>query len=436
MANDLFDFDRNDAAEPFEAPPSRRTVRRNRERRRKRLLGRILLVLLCLAVGFGIGGLLVRSGFSPSSLFSPAPTGTPVDQSCLTVDTLEASSFVTDLSEGAQVSFAAVPDFTTPGTREVELVLTGSGGRKTHLTAALTVVEDSTAPVIQGVADRTISLEEAAATDYGQGITVTDDYDREVALEVDAGQVDPTRAGSYTVTYRATDRSGNTAETAAVFHLVPPEEATNPPVDWSWFDDAVFVGDSVSLKLKYYATQMRKSDPGFLGKAQFLTAGSLGSGNALWEVSSESVHPSYQGKKMLLEESIPKTGAKKVFIMLGINDIAVYGIDGSVKNLETLLDRIAAAVPEVQFYVQSATPIHRGCEKRVLNNANLEIYNQSVQALCERRGWHFMDVASVLRDAEGFLPSAYCSDREGMGIHFTDAACQVWLDSLKTHAAS
>ena len=430
MANDpenFFDFDKEDARDPFEESPPKRPARRRRFRRRRGVSGWSVLLLLCAAAGvFYLG----------RSFLSPAPTGTPVDQTCLTVDTLEASAFVTNLTEGAWVSFASPPDFTTPGVREVTLVLTGSGGRETVLTARLTVVADTTPPVIQGAADRTVTLGESVT--YEEGITVSDDYDREVALEVDTSQVDAARAGTYPVIYRAMDRSGNAAEASVLFRFVPPQEPTDGgnAVSWSWFDDAVFVGDSVSLKLSYYAIQRRKAEPDFLGKAQFLTSGSLGSGNALWEVSSQSVHPSYQGQKMLLEESIPLTGAKKVFIMLGMNDVAVYGTEGSAQNLEALLDRIAAAVPGVEFYVQSATPIYRGCEKQKLNNTVLTAYNEVLQALCSRRGWHYLDVASVLRDSEGFLPSEYCSDREGMGIHFTDAACQVWVDYLKTHVAA
>ena len=202
---------------------------------------------------------------------------------------------------------------------------------------------------------------------------------------------------------------------------------------WSWFDDAVFIGDSVSLKLNYYVAKQRQSDSGYMGKAQFLTSGSLGSGNALWEVSSKSVHPTYQGKKMKLEESIPLTGAKKVYIMLGMNDVGMYGPEKSVKNLETLLDRIKASAPGVTFYVQSATPMYKGAEKKSLNNETLTEYNQLVKELCLRRGWHFVDVASVLQDSSGYLPAGYCSDPEGMGIHFTDAACAVWVEYLRTH---
>lgn len=202
---------------------------------------------------------------------------------------------------------------------------------------------------------------------------------------------------------------------------------------WSWFDDAVFIGDSVSLKLNYYVTKQRQSDSGYMGTAQFLTSGSLGSGNALWDVSSQSVHPTYQGEKMKLEESIPLTGAKKVYIMLGMNDVGMYGPEKSAENLETLLDKIQAKAPGVSFYVQSATPMCKGAEKKALNNDTLTAYNRLVKELCIRRGWHYVDVASVLQDGEGYLPTAYCSDPQGMGIHFTDTACQVWIDYLRTH---
>ena len=68
----------------------------------------------------------------------------------------------------------------------------------------------------------------------------------------------------------------------------------------------------LSLKLKYYVTNQRKSsDPNLLGKAQFLTSGSLGSANALWDVSDQSVHPSYNNAKMRIEDAVAKWALKR-----------------------------------------------------------------------------------------------------------------------------
>lgn len=205
----------------------------------------------------------------------------------------------------------------------------------------------------------------------------------------------------------------------------------------SFFNGTLFVGDSVTLKLERYVRQQRQEeDPDLLGKSKFFCAGSLGSGNLQEQVSKESLHPSLKGKKMLLEDAVAASGAKKVYIMLGMNDLAVYGIDGSVENMMKLLASVRSQSPEVEIYVESATPRIRGKDQKTLNNANLEKYNE---ALCEavegcgQPGIYFVDVASALRGEDGALPLKYCSDPEGQGIHFTDEACRIWIDYLYTH---
>nr|WP_319487515.1 GDSL-type esterase/lipase family protein [uncultured Caproiciproducens sp.] len=203
--------------------------------------------------------------------------------------------------------------------------------------------------------------------------------------------------------------------------------------DASYLDDAVFIGDSVSLKLKNYVTAKRKTEAGFFGKAQFLAAGSMGSGNALKPLDSSSIHPSYNGKKALLEDNIAAMGAKKVYIMLGANDLAVYGLDGSINNMSKLLSKIKAKSPGAKIFVQSATPIIKEQQMTNLNNPNLAAYDAKLNDLCKQNGYYYIDVASVMRNSEGNLKPEYCSDPNDLGIHFTDKACQIWIDYLLTH---
>lgn len=152
------------------------------------------------------------------------PVATAVDQTCLTVDTLTPEDFVTDIvSETAvTVSFVDVPNFTQAGTQRVGVRLTTEEGGESILYAQLTVIADTTPPVISGVTNQTVLLGETVA--YKKGVTVTDDYDEEIELEVDSSQVNPTVAGDYLVTYRATDRSGNAAEVTAYFSFTQPSE--------------------------------------------------------------------------------------------------------------------------------------------------------------------------------------------------------------------
>lgn len=207
--------------------PARRGGRHAAAGRRRKKGGgaAALLILLCLALGLGAGLLLPRLWESAQpEIPQEPPGGTAVDQTCLTVDTLPPEAFVTDVTGTSQVTvaFAETPDFTVPGDQEVTVVLTDEDGNQTRVTAVLTVVQDTTAPVISGVADQTVLLGETVT--YKKGVTVTDDYDEDVALEVDSSQVDPTKAGAYQVTYRATDRSGNTAEAAAWIFFIQPSD--------------------------------------------------------------------------------------------------------------------------------------------------------------------------------------------------------------------
>ena len=210
----------------------------------------------------------------------------------------------------------------------------------------------------------------------------------------------------------------------------------NGEVPYTFFNDTVFVGDSVSLKLNLYVSAQRKNDSNFMGTAQFLTPGSYGSGNELKELGSEnSVHPSYNGTEMYLADAIEAMGVKKVFIMLGMNDIAVYGNDGAVKNMETILAQIKEKNPETTIYVQSMTPIVGTAQTGSLTNENLGIYNAGLKTMCEQNGYTYLDVASVMKDDEGNLKREYCSDPDNMGVHFTDEGCKVWIDYLRTHVS-
>lgn len=91
------------------------------------------------------------------------------------------------------------------------------------------------------------------------------------------------------------------------------ESSKTSPADVNWYDDAVFVGDSVTLKLSYYCD----ANPDALDNARFFCAGSLGYTSALWDLYQENaVHPYYKGQIELAENCAVATGANNVLIML------------------------------------------------------------------------------------------------------------------------
>ena len=211
--------------------------------------------------------------------------------------------------------------------------------------------------------------------------------------------------------------------------------AVSAPVQASYFDDAVFIGDSVTLKLKFYVMDESHPRSTTLGQAQFLTAGSLGSGEAMQPVTDKSLHPTYQGQKMRLEDAVARMGAKKVYIMLGMNDVAVYGTTGAAENLMTLVGLIREKSPDAKIMIQTATPRISSKTTRPttasLFEYDLELYRLYRQMRLENV--YLLDVAYVMRDEYGYLPDAYCSDPEDMGLHFSDEACVQWIRFLYTH---
>lgn len=201
------------------------------------------------------------------------------------------------------------------------------------------------------------------------------------------------------------------------------------PVDASYFDNAVFIGDSVSLRLQYYCASNNA-----LGNTTFLCSGSLSATNALWEVGSESVHPSYQGKKMLIEDSVAACGAKKAYIMLGMNNIS-FGLDNATEDMVTLIDRILEKSPDLTIIVQAVTPMTSTStiRSKSLNNDLIDQYNELMRSICQERGWYFLDVNTQFKNESNDLVTTYCSDPDHMGIHFTTAAAEKWVNYLKTH---
>ena len=123
----------------------------------------------------------------------------------------EAYKLVADVEDVSDVtvSYVKEPDVSKGGTAVAEVKLTDSYGNSTVMTVELTVTADEIPPVIEGAVDLEYFLGESIS--YKSGITVTDDETESPKLSVDNSQVDSSKAGTYPVTYTATDDAGNTA---------------------------------------------------------------------------------------------------------------------------------------------------------------------------------------------------------------------------------
>ena len=199
-----------------------------------------------------------------------------------------------------------------------------------------------------------------------------------------------------------------------------------------FFSDAVFVGDSLTLGWKNYNNKMLENNSNFFGKTRFLCEGSYGVGHAFDPISDSSLHPIYGGEQHYLWDSIAMMGAKKVFILFGLNDLSIYGVDGTAELFDQLLENIKAKSPGVQIFIISAMYMYKGSERPKLNNPNLYLLNQALVDLCNKRGYEFLNIASHLIDENGYVPEQYSSDHY---VHQTYAAYDIWAQILRSVAA-
>ena len=196
----------------------------------------------------------------------------------------------------------------------------------------------------------------------------------------------------------------------------------NTSGDVAFFNDAAFIGDSVTLALRNHCMTS-----GALGNATFLCVGSYSVNNAV----TSGLMLTYQGQQMTPQDALAACGAKKVFIMLGMNDIALFGdksIDKAMENWTTMLGRIKEKCPDIQIYIQSATPIYTEGQKGNLNNARMDQYNARLKAYAQENGYFYIDIASHMKDSTGGLAAQYCSDKY---VHLTLEGCKLWIEILK-----
>ena len=165
-----------------------------------------------------------------------------------------------------------------------------------------------------------------------------------------------------------------------------------------------------------------------------LAAASLGYTNSFIPVGDENcVLPVYQGVQQPIEDSIAKIGAKKVYIMLGMNDIAQVDYDTALENAKKVIGDIKAKSPKAKIYIESVTPMVESAQYDALNNEKIRGWNRIMKSFAEENGYYYLDIYSVVADEDGNLREEYCGDPDGMGMHFLMNADEKWEEYLLMH---
>ena len=205
------------------------------------------------------------------------------------------------------------------------------------------------------------------------------------------------------------------------------EDDTEEKID-AYYAESVFVGDSIMRGFRNYCMKQKGS---FLNNIQFLASGSFSVTNSLWDITEKSVHPVYQGEKRQIWDSISMMNVKRVFLFLGMNDLNVSGLEGTVEKYKQLIANTKEKSPDVEIHIMSMTYTLKGAGKGKLNNDTIREFNVLLQEMVVENGWGYMDMATPLADANGDLAAPYCSD--GF-VHQTNAAYDVWTGVIRQYA--
>ena len=216
------------------------------------------------------------------------------------------------------------------------------------------------------------------------------------------------------------DDTSSTSSTSSTPSVTPPDSYVVVPesdrVLNSYFDDAVFIGDSLTEGIKLY---------GVMSNAVVLSHTGLGLDN----IYTKEVIEQADGTKISVMDALDlQTNVAKIYILMGPNSIG-YNKDTFISKYGAIIDSIKISQPNAIVYIQSMLPVTTN-NKYKLDNKVIDEYNLALVELAEKKDVYYLDVNSHLKGSDGALPTE-ASPADGM--HFNATYYQKWFDYLKTH---
>ncbi len=182
-------------------------------------------------------------------------------------------------------------------------------------------------------------------------------------------------------------------------------------VDIRYFSKVVFVGDSRTEGLVLYSGLPNIN--GFCYKG--LTVNKL--------TSSANIYVEGYGNGYTCYDAISLVPYDSYYCSFGINELGWVNIDVFIDFFNDLLDHIKSVNPDAVVYVQNILPISKSesDSTSIFTQERINLFNEEILAMCqERKDVIYLDVASAVTDAEGYLPEEAASD----GIHCNADYCK------------
>lgn len=195
-------------------------------------------------------------------------------------------------------------------------------------------------------------------------------------------------------------------------------------VDLSYFSDAAFLGDSLTVGFADYKIN--------LGGA--LICGYTGAGPDTI-VNRSTVHSNLRGDEIALDV-LAAAQPKKLYILLGTNTLTRAGKEDTfIAYYSQMLDMLRETLGEdCIIYVQSIPPVRpsAAAEKPGLASNLLRSVNERLAQLAAEKGCVYLDLWEALADGEGNLKEIIAAPD---GVHLSAGnGYGTWVTYLRNHA--
>lgn len=224
-------------------------------------------------------------------------------------------------------------------------------------------------------------------------------------------RIEPLRESTYDeyISHISADIYGD----AGVLRAALCEFAT---VDESYFDDALFIGDSRTVGLRDYTDLSEHAD--------FYCETSL----TIYKVMDEN----FKGKGTI-SEALSNKDYGKIYIMVGINELGRGTTEDFMSKYTEVIDTIHELKPDAKIFIQGIMRVsgEKNRSDAIFNNSNINARNNAIATLADNQQIFYIDVNEVICDEEGDLMADYTFDK----IHLLGAYNDIWKQFLLAHGA-
>lgn len=188
-------------------------------------------------------------------------------------------------------------------------------------------------------------------------------------------------------------------------------------VDESYFDDALFIGDSRTVGLRDYTDLSEHAD--------FYCETSL----TIQKIMEEN----FPGLGTV-EEALSNKEYGKIYIMLGINELGVGTTEDFIEKYSEVIDFLHETEPEAKIFIQGIMRVtgKKHNSDAIFNNNNINARNNAIATLADNEQIFYIDVNEVVCDEEGNLNTDYTYDQ----LHLLGMYNDLWKQFLLSHGVS